>query len=233
MSERVTAAILSDSDRHVDPVSFMNGLRAAIEPRGATVLEGRPVRSLSPVGGGWRVDADGLRLDAEKVVLATGMGAAGLMRPLGIRLPLIGAKGYAADVATAPKIGRALYLCEAKIGLSPMDGHTRVGGFFEIGATSARPQRRRALQLLTDTAGYVRGFPTDLAPGDEGLAGLRPATPDSLPYLGEHPRAPGVIVAAGHGMLGITLAAATANAWLNSPPAPTPPGSTHSAPAGE
>ena len=77
VSEHVTAAILSDSDRHVDPVSFMNGLRAAIEPRGVTVLEGRPVRSLSPVGGGWRVDADGLRLDAEKVVLATGLGTRG------------------------------------------------------------------------------------------------------------------------------------------------------------
>lgn len=210
VSEHVAAAILSDSDRHVDPVSFMNGLRAAIEPRGVTVLEGRPVRSLSPSGAGWRVDADGLRLDAERVVLATGMGTPALVRPLGIRLPLIGAKGYAVDVATGPEVGRALYLCEAKIGLSPMDGHTRVGGFFEIGATSARPQRQRALQLLTDTSRYVRDFPTDLSPDDEGLAGLRPATPDSLPYLGEHPRAPGVIVAAGHGMLGITLAPVTA-----------------------
>ncbi len=176
VSEHVTAAILSDSDRHVDPVSFMNGLRAAIEPRGVTVLEGRPVRSLSPVGGGWRVDADGLRLDAEKVVLATGMGTAGLVRPLGIRLPLIGAKGYAADVA-GPEIGRALYLCEAKIGLSPMDDHTRVGGFFEIGATSARPNRRRALQLLTDTARYVRELPDRSPAGRRGAR--RPAAGDS------------------------------------------------------
>jgi D-amino-acid dehydrogenase len=50
LSDRVSAAILSDIDRHVDPVSFMRGLRVAIEAQGVTVLEGRPVRSLKPVG---------------------------------------------------------------------------------------------------------------------------------------------------------------------------------------
>ena len=211
VSEHVTTAILSDSDRHVDPVSFMNGLRAAIEPRGVTVLEGRPVRSLMPGGlglaGGCRRAAAGRREGGagdrdgyRGADAATRDPAADDRR-----------QGYSADVA-GPEIGRALYLCEAKIGLSPMAHTTRVGGFFEIGATSARPNRRRALQLLTDTSRYIREFPTDLPPDDEGLAGLRPATPDSLPYLGEHPRAPGVIVAAGHGMLGITLAPATATA---------------------
>jgi D-amino-acid dehydrogenase len=42
-----------------------------------------------------------------------------------------------------------------------------------------------------------------------GWAGLRPATPDSLPLLGPVPGVPGLFVAAGHGMLGVTLAPAT------------------------
>ena len=209
LGEQVGAAMLSDIDRHVDPVSFLDGLRTAIAAQNVTVLEGRPVRSLRPAGAGWRVDADGLPLDAEKVVLATALGTRALVAPLGIRLALIGAKGYSADVTGAPAIGRALYLSEAKIGVSPMDGHTRVGGFFEIGATSPRADRRRALQLLSETANYLPGFPTALAPGDDGMAGLRPSTPDSLPYLGEHPRAPGVLFATGHGMLGVSLAPTT------------------------
>lgn len=209
LGKRVEAAVLADIDRHVDPVSFMAGVRSAGEAMGVTVLEGRPVRSLKRSGGGWRVDADGLRLDAEQVVLATALGIGSLTAPLGFRPALIGAKGYSADVAGGPGIGRILYLCEPKIGVSPLDDHTRVAGFFEIGATSSRPDRRRALQLLEETAGYVDGFPTQLAEDDDGWGGLRPCTPDSLPYIGEHPRAPGVIVAAGHGMLGITLAPAT------------------------
>ncbi len=156
------------------------------------------------------------------------MGTPALVRPLGIRLPLIGAKGYSADVA-GPEIGRALYLCEAKIGLSPMADHTRVGGFFEIGATSARPHRQRALQLLTDTVRYVPDFPTDLPTGRRGPG--RPAAGDprqpALP--GRTPAGPGVIVAAGHGMLGITLAATTATAVAELAASPSPPGSTPSA----
>jgi len=45
-----------------------------------------------------------------------------------------------------------------------------------------------------------------------GWAGLRPATPDSLPFLGPVDGAPGLVVAVGHGMLGVTLAPATGNA---------------------
>jgi D-amino-acid dehydrogenase len=210
LSDRVSAAILSDVDRHVDPASFLGGLRVAIERQGVSVLEGRPVRSVKPAGVGWRVDADGHRIEAEQVVLAAALGTPALVGPLGLRLALIGAKGYSADVTSGPSLRRILYLCEAKIGVSPMDRFTRVAGFFEIGATSARPERRRALQLLEETASYVRDFPTALDADDDGWAGLRPSTPDSLPYIGEHPRRRGLIVATGHGMLGISLAPATA-----------------------
>ena len=123
-----------------------------------------------------------------------------------------------------PEVGRALYLCEAKIGLSAMADHTRVGGFFgdpgDLGpaqpaAGAAATHRHGSATSATSPAISRRRM--------QGLAGLRPATPYSLPYLGAHPMAPGVIVAAGHGMLGITLAAATATARGRArPPAPRP-----------
>jgi D-amino-acid dehydrogenase len=54
----------------------------------------------------------------------------------------------------------------------------------------------------------------DWRPGDDerrvtGWAGFRPSTPDGLPFVGEVPGARDVYVAAGHGMLGLTLAPAT------------------------
>jgi D-amino-acid dehydrogenase len=36
-------------------------------------------------------------------------------------------------------------------------------------------------------------------------SGLRPCTPDGLPVIGPHPRADRVVLATGHGMLGVTL----------------------------
>ena len=102
-----------------------------------------------------------------------------------------------------------LYLCEPKIGTSPCAGRLRIAGFFELGARGSAASPRRSRQLLEETQPYL-GAPI-VPDGDvpEGWAGFRPATPDSLPLLGPVPGAPGVIVATGHGMLGVTLAPAT------------------------
>ncbi len=166
------------------------------------------MRSIRRAGRDWVVDADGLDLPCEQLVVAAGMGTLRLLKPLGVRLLMLAAKGYSADVQ-GPELTRSLYLCESKIGVTPLDAGTRVGGYFEIGARSTTPDRKRALQLLADTGDYVSGFPTELDMHDEGWAGLRPSTPDCLPFIGFHPRAPGIIVATGHNMLGITLGPAT------------------------
>src|SRR4029077_20655854 len=82
-------------------------------------------------------------------------------------------------------------------------------GFFELGARGGEASRERSRQLVEETRPYLSS--PMVADGDvpEGWAGFRPATPDSLPLLGPVPGAPGVLVATGHGMLGITLAPAT------------------------
>ena len=71
------------------------------------------------------------------------------------------------------------------------------------GATS--PSTVAARQLISGTLPFLRGWKP---PGevDQGWAGFRPATPDSLPLLGPIPGQDGLYVAAGHGMLGVTLA---------------------------
>jgi len=84
------------------------------------------------------------RCDA--VVVATGASASELLRPLGARLPVVGATGYSVTVrggGTAPS--RAVYLCEPKIGLSPFGDELRIAGIFDQGAARvhlARPECR-------------------------------------------------------------------------------------------
>ena len=120
------------------------------------------------------------------------------------------AKGYSVTLPHAdPSPSLPLYLCEPKLGLTPFAGGLRIAGFFEIGARDAAPSARRCRQLVDETRPYVTALAGDLAPGEIGWAGFRPATPDSLPLLGRVPGAPGLVVATGHGMLGVTLAPAT------------------------
>ena len=86
----------------------------------------------------------------------------------------------------------------------------RIAGTFELPGRDLSVDRKRVGYILDDTLPFIRGWKP--APGEaekQGWAGFRPATPDSLPLLGPIPGQSGLYVAAGHGMLGVTLAPAT------------------------
>ena len=129
-----------------------------------------------------------------------------------MRVPLLGARGYSVTLAgrgTPPR--HALYLAEAKLGLSPFDGGVRVAGVFELGARNADVAPGVGERLLAAARPYLAGWQPDSDGPVEAWAGLRPATPDGLPLIGALPGLDGVYLATGHGMLGVTLAPATAD----------------------
>jgi D-amino-acid dehydrogenase len=209
----ITAAVYAASDQLVRPESLCDGLAGYLRNCGVQVLTGHRVHGLRLAGDHVVLDTGGGPLTARRSVLATGVDTNRLLRPLGYRLPIIGAKGYSLTLAgTAPgaKPRSALYLSEVKVGISPYQDSLRVGGFFELGARSAAIAPRRIEQLMTAPGPYFRDWrgiydPAAIAP----WAGLRPTTPDSLPFIGPVPGARNLYVAAGHGMLGMTLAPAT------------------------
>jgi D-amino-acid dehydrogenase len=214
LSDAVGAALYTEVDRYVRPESLTGGLAAALRAHGVEIREGMPVRALAPgTGGGWRLELDrGETLEAGRVVIAAGAATALLLAPLGVRLPLMGAKGYSVDLrgaGMAPQI--ALYLSEPKLGVSPFADAVRIAGVFELPARSTVVSPARIGQLIADTVPYLRSWRpgTGEAASAVGWAGLRPATPDGLPLLGPLEGLPGLYVASGHGMLGVTLAPAT------------------------
>ena len=208
----VGAAMHASVDRHVEPGSLTAGLAAHLRDRGGIIEENCDVHALRRAAGGWMVAAGDLEHRCDAVVVATGAAANALLRPLGVRLPLVGAKGYSVTLqgrGTAPS--HAVYLCEPKLGLSPFDAGLRIAGFFELPARTTEPSPHRIQQLLDDTVSYLADWLPDGAT-HTGWAGLRPATPDSLPFLGPVDGLDGLVVATGHGMLGVTLAPATGDA---------------------
>ncbi len=205
-------AVHATLDRHVDPLSLSGGLQAFVGRAGGTVTRGLAARAVARNGRGWRVHGpEGRFADGDAVVVSAAQASAELLRPHGLRVPLVGAKGYSVTVPHAPSSPRlALYLCEPKLGLTPLAAGLRIAGFFELGARDAAPSRARAEQLVAETRPFLAELDgSRFAEGPAGWAGFRPSTPDSLPLLGELPGAPGLIVATGHGMLGVTLAPVT------------------------
>lgn len=210
LSESVGAALHATIDRHVEPSTLTSGLAEYLAVHGVVIRTRVAVERVDREGHAWRVVLGGGSDErADAVVVAAAMGSVELLRPF-MPLPLVAAKGYSvtlADVDRMPSL--ALYLCEPKLGLSPFESGLRIAGFFELGARDATPSADRCRQLVEEARPYLAGRVADPPAGERGWAGFRPATPDSLPLLGRVPGAPGLVLATGHGMLGVTLAPAT------------------------
>jgi D-amino-acid dehydrogenase len=210
LSGAVAGGVYAGEERHVQPQTLTAGLLRWLGEAGVEIRDGVSVEGMSATGDGWRLRTSTGPVDADRVVVAAGIWSRGLLEGLGARVPLEAAKGYS---VTVPMRGggprHALMLQEAKVGVSPFDGSLRLSGTLEFAGEDLRLDPRRIAAIVEAAGRYLEGFS-----GNEGTpwAGLRQLLPDALPIIGRVPGAPGVFVATGHGMLGITLAPATADA---------------------
>lgn len=221
LGDGIGGAYLLSQERHVDPRSLTRGLTAALRARGATVLEQTRVVAIEPAGmsGGDIAGAraatavgENDRWPAHEIVVAAGAWTPRLLRGIRARVPIIGGKGYALDFAPPPvRLRHPLYLHDDRVAGSPYDGRLRLSGTMELTGLDTRISRRRVDAIARAAARFLRGWPQDARPTSVG-SGLRPLTPDGLPVLGRVPNAPGVWVASGHSMLGVTLGPASGEA---------------------
>jgi D-amino-acid dehydrogenase len=118
------------------------------------------------------------------------------------------AKGYSVTARGRGTLPRhAFYLAEAKVGCSTFGDALRIAGVFDLTGIDLTLRRRRIDMILRESAVYFR----DWEPQEVELAwaGLRPYPPDGLPVIGPVPGRKDLVVATGHGRLGITLAPVT------------------------
>jgi D-amino-acid dehydrogenase len=201
---RMVGGLIARGERRVRPESLSTGLKSALIAHGASVVENAPVAGLWREAGGWR--AGERRADA--VVLACGVGCRGLLAPLGIRLPVLAAKGYSRTYATDPTAPlQAIYLEAPKVAVSPFAHGVRVSGTLELGARTLTLSPRRLDAITQASARALPRWRMAGVPSD--WAGMRSLSPDGLPYVGAVPAHDGLYLATAHSTLGITLAPLT------------------------
>jgi D-amino-acid dehydrogenase len=206
----VAAGLLARRERHVRPDTVTAGLAADLIRRGAAIEEAVTVTALHRAGDGWRVETRGGALEADRVVVAAGVWSRELLRAGGVDLPLEAAKGYSVTArGPEPGVGRPLYLTEAKVGASPFDdGSLRLAGTLELAGIDLALDTRRVGAVVRAARSYLPAWHLDGVRRD--WAGLRPLTADGVPAVGQV--RPGLFVATGHAMLGVTLAPSTGEA---------------------
>src|SRR5262245_10321222 len=188
---------------HVDPYRFVHAIGRA---SGAKIRTGLEVTGLRRRSERIAVETSEGTLEPETVVLAAGAWSGRLARTAGVFLPLEGGKGYHVDFEPGeggPRIPAWLQACWAIA--TPLPDRLRIAGTLELAGLDLRIDDRRVGAIRR---GAEEGF-RSLAGRRvmEVWGGLRPCTPDGLPVIGR--AAPGLVVATGHAMKGVSLAPVT------------------------
>jgi len=209
LGPRVVGAVVYPGDAHCDPLRFVHAVGRAAEGAGADIRTRVEVlafhRRNSRVVA---LETTAGEIPVGEVVLAAGAWSGSLARGLGLFLPLEGGKGYHVDLEPAegdPKL--PVWLNETRVIVTPLADRLRLAGTLELAGLDLSVDRIRVGAIMRSAR---RGLPS--LQGRRVLEvwrGLRPCTPDGLPYVGRPSGLENVVVATGHAMMGLTLAPVT------------------------
>lgn len=211
LSERARHALFFADDRQVEPDSLTGALAKRLDELGAEVHEHRRVLDVEHSGGrASAVLTDRGRVPCDQLVLAAGVWTGALAAKLGTPLPIGPGKGYSIDYFPSPvPLSTPLTFEDAHVAVTPLDGRLRLAGTMEFAGLGGEVNARRVLAVKRAASRGFRDW-DDTTPHSEPWAGLRPMTADGLPIVGRLQPDSNVLVASGHGMLGLTLAPSTA-----------------------
>jgi D-amino-acid dehydrogenase len=199
------------SECMADPYKLCQSLARSIEARGGMLRFAHRVASIELRQGRFHALQTSLgMLQADACVITAGAATPELCEPLGIHLPIYPIKGYSVTVPIldARKVAKcSITDLGLKTVFAPLGNTLRVAAAAEIVGHDVKIQPERVAQMLQAVERLFPGA-CDLS-NPNTWAGLRPATPNSLPIIGVS-RIPHVYLNAGQGALGLTLAAGSA-----------------------
>ena len=198
-------------DSHLVPATFVKNLSDFLQRQGVVLRRFNEFSGFEISGEkitGIRVGNELLR--ADEFVLASGAWSPGVVRRLGLKMYLEAGKGYSAtfrDPKTKPT--RPYILSERRVAVTPFSDSLRFAGTMETAGIDLSINRARVEAILNAIPMYFGNIERPDATSGELWGGMRPVTPDGLPYVGRFRQYPNLIAATGHAMLGISLSAVT------------------------
>lgn len=208
---RVRGGVLYPIDAHLHPGDFMQTLKKHLIASGVKFHFNSEVRGCESNGDHvTAVLTEKERIPCDEVILANGSWLPLAAKKFGIKILMQAGKGYS---MTFENVDRNLHypaiLVDNRVAMTPMGPDLRMGGTMEISGLNSPVLVKRANAIFKAAKEYYPDLPVEF-PGEEKIwYGFRPLTPDGLPYIGRHSRYSNLIIAGGHAMLGLSLAAAT------------------------
>lgn len=213
----VRAAYLVPEEGLVDPRRLVASLAHQVTAMGGTIADRTPVTRVTTEDGKVRVVHTGQGpIECSELVIAAGAWAGDLLDQLGVPVQLQAGKGYSFSVNLPTPPRHPLLLADKHVAVSPLGDTTRIAGTMEFSGNNLRLDWRRIEAIARASRHYLGHWfaTTDELVGliSDPWVGGRPMLPDGLPLIDRVPGLDNAYVATGHGMLGVTLAPATATA---------------------
>jgi len=203
-------AILWECDRHTTPPLIMKKMVEYLETVGVDIHKNEEVIDLSVSGGNIiEIKTEKAAYKADDVVFAAGSWTANLSKKLNLKLPLQAGKGYRIDMEEPTNIKMPAILMEKKIAVTPMEGFTRFAGTMEFSGINHTIRKERVAAIAKAAEAYYNGFKIPEKAKNEAKCGLRPVSPDGLPYIGKPKNINNLTIATGHAMMGWSMGPAT------------------------
>jgi len=203
----ILGSVYYPKDCHLDPSQLLTSLKEKITALGGKILTDCLVT-------GWKTKGQSINaletnmgeIDADEFVLSAGIYSDGLVRALKLQLPLQPGKGYSLTLPNPieqPNV--CSILCEAKVAVTPIGSGLRFGGTMQIGELNQSIEPRRVHGILKSIPEYMPRFRIQHFDGIQPWCGLRPVSPDGLPYIGRSKAWKNLTIATGHAMMGLSL----------------------------
>ena len=207
----VAGAVLFKDDCHFNPGKMMGALKDYLVSKGVKLELNCTVTGFEKANNKIAaIITDKGKFIADDIVLATGSWLPVVAKMMGIKLLLQPGKGYSYTYPFVEKnVKHPAILVDGRCAITPWGNALRIGGTMELSGINNKVLIKRMEGIYNSAKNFYPGLKIDFPPADKVWNGLRPVTPDGLPYIGKHLAIENVVIAGGHAMLGISEATGT------------------------
>ncbi len=207
----VTGAVHFPMDAHLTPSAFLSTLYAYLQNKGVMFHHQQTITRIQ-----WEgrqivgVGTDDRLFEADEFVIASGVWSSAMVKTLKANIPMLAGKGYSFMVSE-PEVQPSIcaIMTEARVTLTPMLHGVRFAGTMEMSGLDERINQRRLQGIFKAIPQYYPQFRSQDFKSLKVWSGLRPCSPDGMPYIGRLGHYDNLTIATGHSMMGISLGPVT------------------------
>ena len=207
----VLGGVYFPGDAHITPQNLVSGLVKHLKEKGVAFqintevigfeFEKEKIKTIQTPKG---------ELAFDEVIIAAGSWSGIVAKKLNLNLPMQAGKGYSFTLPNIEKnVSIPSIFLEARVAVTPMGNSLRFGGTMEITGVDHSINMKRVKGIVDSISNYYPDMKVEMPAVEKVWHGLRPCSPDGLPYIGRSKKYKNLILATGHSMLGISLGPGT------------------------